>query len=139
MRLLLDTCALSELFARKPCKAVLTLIEETPGNDLFVSVISIGEIEKGIHLLPHGARRAGIQKWASDMERRFPQSLLKIDKETARIWGEMTAQCQKLGRPLAAADGLIAATAQRHSLQLVTRDIGGFEHTGVALVNPWLT
>lgn len=125
------------MFACKPCKQVISLIEETPGNDLFISVISIGEIEKGIQLLPQGARRAGIQKWASNLETRFPQSILKIDKETARIWGEMTARCQKLGRPLPVADGLIAATAQRHSLQLVTRDVGGFANTGVVLINPW--
>jgi toxin FitB len=135
---LLDTCVLSELRRPKANPAVQQAIENLDINDLFISVISIGEISKGIALLAEGLNKRAIQTWLQTLERDFSDRLLPIDLETSRIWGELAATTQKAGRPVPAVDALIAATAFRHGLHVMTRNTADFEPTGVLLVNPWV-
>jgi len=137
VRALLDTCVLSEL--RKPqadaglCQAVNEMLDE----DLFVSVISIGEIAKGIALLDDSRRKRELQSWLQALESDYAARILPVDRETAHIWGELTAAAQKRGRIIAASDGLIAATARSHGLHVMTRNVFDFEPTGALLINPW--
>jgi len=142
MRVILDTGVLSEL--RKAdskgslCdKNVWRFIDSMDDKQLFLSVVTIGEISKGIHLLDKGHRQNELFTWLQTIENIYHQSILKIDVETVRIWGECTAAAQKKGRIVAASDGLIAATALRHGMHVVTRNIDDFEPTGVLLINPW--
>jgi predicted nucleic acid-binding protein len=114
-------------------QAVLALNEE----ELFVSVISIGEILKGVSLLRESPKRRALQTWLQTLERDYGDRLLSIDLETSRLWGELTATAQKAGRVVHATDGLIAATALRHGLRVMTRNTADFEPTGVLLLNPW--
>lgn len=137
MRVLLDTCVLSELRKHNCHENVRRTIEEYTDESLFLSVITIGEIVKGIGLLNENHRKRELQSWLQTIERYYADRILAIDLEIVRIWGEITATAQKAGKIIAATDGLIAATALRHGLHIVTRNIGDFEPAGGLLINPW--
>jgi len=137
VRVLLDTCVLSELRNPKVHPRVRQAVDACNEEDLFISVISIGEILKGISLLRESSKRRALETWLKILERDYGDSLLSIDLETSRLWGELTAAAQKAGWVVLATDGLIAATALRHGLHVMTRNTADFEPTGVLLVNPW--
>ena len=137
MRVLLDTCALSELRRPKPNRGVLLAIEALTSDDLFVSVLSIGEIAKGIAVLGESKKKRALRIWLHTLEGQYADRLLPVDLETSRLWGELTAAAQKTGRIIPAADGLIAATARRHGLHVMTRNTVDFESAGALVLNPW--
>ena len=137
MRVLLDTCVLSELRLPKINPGVREAMDALDSGDLFVSVLSVGEIAKGIALLQEGRKKQALQTWLLTMERSYRGRLLPVDLETSRIWGEITAAAQRIGRQIPAGDGLIAATARRHGLHVMTRNTADFQATGVLLLNPW--
>jgi hypothetical protein len=137
MRVLLDTCVLSELYKPAPLASVRNALNAIPDNHLALSVITIGEIKKGIALLPISKQKSDLENWFTDIEKNYSQKILTIDTQTAIIWGEITAKAKNQGFSLAIADGLIAATAIRHGLHLMTRNVKDFDFTGVLLLNPW--
>ena len=138
MRTLLDTCVLSELNkSGDSAKRVRQAISDLDDEAMFISVVSLGEIAKGVGLLDEGARKRGLLSWLNGLELQFVDRLLPVDHESARIWGELTARAQRQGRVVHVADGLIAATALRHGLHVMTRNISDFEPTGALLTNPW--
>jgi predicted nucleic acid-binding protein len=102
---------------------------------LFISALTLGEINKGIEKLPDGSRRAGIAVWLEvELPAWFEYRVLLVDAAVAAEWGRLTA---RVGSALPAIDSLIAATALRHRLTIVTRNISEFVRTGVDLVDPW--
>lgn len=134
MSLLVDTCVLSELIKPRPSRQVSGWFDEAPPEALFVSVLTFGEIRKGIEKLPDGRRRATIVAWLeTDLPDWFEDRVVPIDAAVADEWGRLMA------RPgnIPAIDGLIAATALRHRLAVVTRNEADFAATGVDLLNPW--
>lgn len=137
MRVLIDTCVLSELRRPKGEPRVRRAVDSLESEDLFVSVVSIGEISKGIALLRESQNKRALAAWLLALERDYADRLLPIDLETSHIWGELTAIGQKAGKPVPVSDGLIAATAKRHGLHVMTRNTDHFEPTGVLIVNPW--
>ena len=137
MRVLLDTCVLSELRRRKGHPGVRQAVDALDNESLFVSVISIGEISKGIALLRESPYKRSLQAWLQTMERHYAERILPVDVETSHLWGELTAAAQRAGKIVPASDGLIAATARRHGLHVMTRNSDHFEPTGVLLINPW--
>jgi predicted nucleic acid-binding protein len=137
MRVLLDTCVLSELRRPKGHPAVRGAVEALESDSLFVSVVSIGEIAKGIALLREGKNKRELQAWLQALERYYADRVLPVDLETSRTWGELTAAAQKAGKIVPASDGLIAATARRHGLHVMTRNTEHFEPAGVLLLSPW--
>ncbi len=137
MRILLDTCAISELRHPHGNVSVKEAIGEIASENIFLSVISIGEILKGITLLDEGQRKRDLSSWVNMLECNYNKRLLPVDTTIARLWGEITATAQKSGKILSASDGLIAATAIRHGLYVMTRNVQDFIPTGVLLVNPW--
>lgn len=137
MRTLIDTGVLSEVQRTQGNPRVRERLEAIPPDDLYLSVLTIGELRKGIDKLKAGARRRSLEEWLEQMIAVAADRLLAIDLETAMIWGEITAKCESKGKPILAIDGLIAATALRHGLHLMTRNVDDFEATGVMLVNPW--
>ena len=137
MRVLLDTCVLSELRKDNCHGNVRRTIEEYTEESIFLSVITIGEITKGVGLLSESQRKRELQSWLQTIERYYSDRILSIDLEIVRIWGEITATAQKSGKIIAVSDGLIAATALRHGLHIVTRNTSNFEPGGVLLINPW--
>ena len=137
MKILLDTCVISELQKSNGNPTVKQVVSEYADKDVFLSVITIGELSKGIALLDDGARKTGLQLWLKGLEEGYASNIIKTDKDTAHIWGELTARAQKQGKQIPASDGLIAASALQYGLHLITRNIRDFEHTGALLINPW--
>jgi predicted nucleic acid-binding protein len=137
MKVLLDTCVLSELRRSDGNPRVRMTVENYPDSDLFISVLTLGEIIKGIGLLAPGKKKEGLQRWVQGIEQNYADRMLPIDGETSRIWGEITAQARAQGITVPAVDGLIAATALRYGLHLMTRNTADFAATGVLLTNPW--
>jgi len=137
MRLLLDTCLLSELQKPQASPAVTAFMDGQPDYLLYVSVISLGEIARGLALMPDGRRKLGLEAWRSQLSSQFEERILPVDQETAERWGELTAAGKKKGLAIPTADGLIAATALRHGLHVATRNTSHFEQAGAMVVNPW--
>jgi predicted nucleic acid-binding protein len=137
VRVLLDTCVLSELRRPKGHPAVRREVEALESDSLFVSVVPIGEIAKGIALLREGKNKRELQAWLQALERYYADRVLPVDIETSHTWGELTDAAQKAGKTVPASDDLIAATARRHGLHVMTRNTEHFEPRGVLLLNPW--
>ncbi|MCK5725978.1 MAG: type II toxin-antitoxin system VapC family toxin [Thiotrichaceae bacterium] len=137
MKILLDTCVISELQKPNGNASVKKVVSEVANHDVFLSVITLGELSKGIALLDDGARKTGLRSWLNGLEESYASNIIKTDKETAHIWGELTARAQKQGKQIPASDGLIAATALQYGLYVITRNISDFEYTGALLINPW--
>jgi predicted nucleic acid-binding protein len=116
---------------------VKSAVRAIPSDDLYVSVLSIGEIAKGIALLGAGQKKKNLSSWLVALETQFGGRILEVDVETARIWGELTARAQKTGVVIPGPDGLLAATALRHGLHVMTRNTRHFEASGALLINPW--
>lgn len=137
MKVLLDTCVISEL-ARPNCHpAIRQLLSDTPEEHLYLSVITIGELTKGVSLLAESHRKQALQLWLYGLLRRFSAQILPITEDTAEIWGKLTARAQGEGKTIPIADGLIAATALGHGLAVVTRNSRDFVATGVLVIDPW--
>lgn len=113
-------------------------LDEADDNRLYFSVVSLGEILKGVTLLPASNRRTELQQWLDQTLRPWFQGrILPVNEPIAEHWGVLAGQCQLRGRPLKVADGLIAATALEHDLTLVTRNVRDFDGLGVGIFNPW--
>ncbi len=137
MKSLIDTCTVAELRKPDANPSVKSAVAEIPDADLYLSVLTIGEIAKGIALLASGKKKKALATWLVGLEAQFADRILPVDVEIARIWGEMTARAQKSGIVIPAADGLLAATALRHGLHVMTRNTKHFEASGVLVIDPW--
>ncbi len=138
MNYLLDTCVLSEYTKRKPNEKVIRWIDSVEETRLFLSVLTIGEIKKGVELLPDSHRKNELRAWFNDdLLKRFEGRLYAIDAEVMLLWGQLYAGLQNSGHPLSVMDSLIAATALYNNAILVTRNENDFLPTKVQLVNPW--
>ena len=138
MKALLDTNILAELVKPTANPAVHAALAEIPTPNLFLSVLTLGEIVKGIALLPAGQKKKRLAKWLAGIESDYGERVLPIDSETARIWGELTARAQKKGVIIPPVDGLLAATALQHGLHVMTRNTKHFEASGALVVDPWM-
>lgn len=136
MKYLVDTNILSEARRPKGHPAVRTTLEAIDENDLFLSVITLGEIANGVARLSMSRRRRDLETWLGHVEQHFTDRILPVSVGVARLWGEITAASAKAGRTLHTADGLIAATALHHGLRLLSRNKNDFEHAGVVVINP---
>ena len=138
MRYLLDTCVISELVSKRPNLHVVQWIDSIDSERVFLSVITVGEIKKGIEKLPDSARKQTLRVWLEDeLMARFQGRILPIDTAAMLMWGELTAKLEQQGRKMPAIDSLIAAIALHEGAALVTRNEEDFRHTGVEIVNPW--
>ena len=138
MAFLLDTMVLSEPAIPAPNPGVIAWLRAQSPVSLAVSVLTFGELEKGVALLAPPPRRDELQRWLrTDLPRQFAGRVLPIDEDVAREWGRLAAQWQLDGRPLPAIDGLLLATAAVHGLTFVTRNERDCENRGVPVLNPW--
>ena len=138
MRYLLDTCVLSELVRPKPNAKVVSWVDGRDEHQLFLSVITIGELHKGIAKLPPGQHRARLEQWVEeDLAARFHQRILSIDTMVASAWGAMLGEAEAGGAPLPVVDALIGATAKVHGCAVVTRNVVDLERTAIEVINPW--
>ncbi|BAY41558.1 plasmid stability protein StbB homolog (plasmid) [Nostoc sp. NIES-2111] len=138
MNYLLDTCLISELVVKQPNQQVIDWLDAQVPQTLYLSVITIGEIAKGINKLQASKRKDSLLTWLNEtLPNRFESRILNIDASTMVLWGNLVGQLELSGRPLPVMDSLIAAIALRHSLSLVTRNENDFAPTGVVIFNPW--
>ena len=136
MSYLVDTNVLSELAKPKPEPLVVAWLRAHE-PDLYLSTITIGELRRGIEPLPAGKRKTALQSWFTDLCKRMEGRILSFNTSTAHIWGQKMAAWDKKGTPVASLDSQIAATANRHNLTVVTRNVSDFKNTGVKLFNPF--
>jgi predicted nucleic acid-binding protein len=137
---LLDTNVISE-FAHpdnEPEARVRQWLESVDPESLYASVLTCGEIRKGIEKLDAGKRRTHLEQWLEkDFHEWFENRLLVVNEAIANRWGILTAEARRKGRPLAIIDGLLSATALEHDLTVVTRNSSDFSNIGASVLNPW--
>jgi toxin FitB len=135
---LLDTNVISELTKLQPESKVVSWFQATSEELLYLSVLAIGEIRKGINLLPRSNKRVLLESWlANDLVLRFAGRIIEVNLDIAERWGLISAQAKIAGTPLAVIDGLMAATALHHNLTLVTRNTKDVQVAGINTLNPW--
>jgi hypothetical protein len=139
MNFLLDTNVVREATRPQASVALLEWIAGKDAESLFLSAITLGELQRGALLLPSGAKRKALLRWIeTDIREAFAGRILPVDALVMDRWAQLEAATTKAGRRLAAMDGLIAATALAHGLTLATRNQSDFEGRGVPLVDPWV-
>lgn len=135
MSYLIDTNVLSELVRPKPDKHVIEWFDNVPNEALFISVLTIGEIYKGIEKLPDGNRQEKLRVWLKyELPAWFGNRVLAIDAATAYRWGHLMVKAK---RTLATIDSLLAAQALHHELSMVTRNDKDFSFPDLEVINPW--
>ncbi len=138
MNYLLDTCVISELASKQPDPEVVDWIDSLNSERVYLSVITIGEITKGIEKLAESRRKETLKAWLEyDLLARFQGKILPLDTNVLIAWGTLIAQAERKGRPMPAIDSLIAATVLNHGMTLVTRNVKDFESAGIDIINPW--
>ena len=138
MNALLDTCVLAEYLKRSPHLGVIEWLDAQPEPCLFISALSLAELEKGIVSLAatDPVRAERLTLWLAKLSQRFADRTLPVDAAVWRVWAQQAAQAARLGHSIAPLQGLLQATAQCHSLTLVTRDVADFAPYP-QLFNPW--
>jgi predicted nucleic acid-binding protein len=138
MSFLLDTCVLSEFTRRQPNQHVIEWLDSIPEENLFISVITIGEIQHGIERLPDSRRKTDLLIWMSTgLLSRFSDRLVGIDAPTMTLWGTLIARLEAAGQPVGVMDSLIIASALQNNLVVATRNVADFIPGGVQVINPW--
>lgn len=138
MSYLLDTCTISEMVAAKPNQNVLDWFEYQPESTLYLSVVTTGEIQRGIYQLPTGKRRLKLEAWFFDeLIPVFQGRILSIDEPLMAVWAKMIAEFTINGIARPSLDSLIEATGLHHNMILVTRNEKNFRDSQVSLFNPW--
>ena len=138
MKYLLDTCLISELVKKEPNPAVVAWLDEQDEQMLFLSVLNLGELQKGVSKLTDIGRKEALQNWIEhDLVERFHGRILDVDLDTTLCWGRLQGAAEQAGEKLPVMDSLIAATAAARGLVVVTRNVRDMERCGVKVCNPW--
>jgi len=139
MKYLLDTCVISELIRAKPDQNVVSWMKTQNENDLYLSVLTFGEIEKGIKKATNFARKKNLQLWVeNDLKKRFDGRIIPVDLDVSIKWGAIQGAAELIGKPMPAIDGLIAVSGLVHHCVVVTRNTSDMLQSSVELLNPWL-
>lgn len=139
MNYLLDTCVLVEFARRNPDPKVIRWMNSIENEQLYISVISLGEIQRAIERMPESERKEELLNWVyHGLIERLKDRILSLDTITLTLWGSLTTWKEDVGKPMGTLESLIAASALRHNLTLVTRYEQEYHRSGVALINPWL-
>jgi len=135
---LLDTNCVSEAVRTQPDPRFMSWLDAADEHLLHLSVLTLGEVSKGLASLPESQRRARLESWLTvQLHARFSGRILPVDAEIADHWGLLAAIAQRRGKALSAIDGLLAATALHHNLTIVSRNVRDFETIPVVVFNPW--
>jgi predicted nucleic acid-binding protein len=135
---LLDTNCISELVRPNPEPLVIEWMEAADEGLLYLSVLTVGEIRRGIAGLPQGKRRSHLESWLEvALQARFAGRIVPVDAPIADRWGLIAAEAKRKGKALSIMDGLLAATALHHNLTVVSRNVSDFQNTQVQVLNPW--
>lgn len=135
MSYLIDTNVLSELRRKMPNAGVVEWFSRRPTSTLYLSVLTLGELRKGVEGVTDATRRRALLDWLeTELPNYFAGRILSVDAQVADRWGRMVAAA---GRPMPAVDSLLGATAAHHDLSLVTRNVRDFADLGLDVINPW--
>jgi predicted nucleic acid-binding protein len=135
---LLDTCVISELIKPKPNSKVIKWLRSCQEESLFLSSLTIGEIQKGISRLPNSRKKIKLQNWlGSELIQRFDERVLGIDFRVAQKWGEIQASSENDRIKMPVIDSLIASIGIVFDMTVVTRNTADMKNSGVRLFNPW--
>ncbi len=138
MKYLLDTCVISEVVKQKPDKKVILWLQKQEEENLYLSVLTFGEIEKGIEKSANEGRKKRLRLWVEeDLKQRFGGRILPINMQVTSRWGEVQEKSEITGKPLPAIDGLIAVTGLVNNCVVVTQNISDMQQSSVELFNPW--
>jgi toxin FitB len=138
MTFLLDTNVVSEWTKKEPNAGTIAWLSNVAEDEVYVSVVTLAELRRGIERLPAGRRRRSLDQWLiEELYPRFDGRIIFVDIAIADRWGRIVAQREARGRPIPIMDALLAATAEVHSLTLVTRNEADFRTTVKSLLNPW--
>lgn len=137
MNFLLDTNVISEPKQKKPNKKVLEWLDAQNESKIFLSVLTVGEIRKGITRLESGKKKTELEMWLEKLRIRFARRILPLSEKTFLVWGKMCGEFENKGIVRSALDSLLEATALEHDLILVTRNVKNFQNSQVTILNPW--
>lgn len=138
MSYLLDTCVISEFVSTQPTEKVVKWLAELDPETVYLSAVTLGEIQKGIEKLPASKRKEALRTWLKDdLLVRFHDRVLPLETAEMLTWGTLIGRMEAEGKPMPLIDSLIAATALHHDLVVVTRDQDDFAPSGARLFNPW--
>lgn len=137
MKYLLDTCIISELVKPAPNMQVINWLNAFTSDALFLSVLTIGEIRKGLSKLPDSKKKERLTLWLNTLLEEYNERILPVDLAVAGNWGVIQGNAEKVGTPMSTIDGLIAATASTYNLILVTRNECDFTPGQISIINPW--
>ncbi|GFO75857.1 toxin FitB [Bathymodiolus platifrons methanotrophic gill symbiont] len=139
MKYLLDTCVISEVIKPRADKNVISWVKNQNEESLYLSVLTFGEIEKGIEKSPDEARKRKLQLWVEeDLKKRFEGRIIPINIDISVKWGAIQGNAELQGKPMPAIDGLIAVSGLVHNCIVVTRNVSDMEQSTVELLNPWI-
>jgi len=137
MNFLLDTCIISEPKQKRPNEKVLEWLDAQDESKLYLSVLTIGEIRKGITRLESSRKKAELEKWLEQLRMRFSRRILPLSEKTFLVWGKMYSEFERKGIVRPSFDSLLEATALEHDMIFVTRNVKNFQHSQVTILNPW--
>ena len=137
--IVLDTNVVSEMMKTQPARQVVDWVNARDAPDLFVTAITIGEIEFGLRAMPGGRRRDSLEeRFERFIACAFDGRVLAFDEAAARSYGIVMASRRELGRPTSVPDGQIAAIARTRGYAVATRNTPDYELCGIRLLNPFL-
>jgi predicted nucleic acid-binding protein len=138
VRYVLDTCVISEFQKPRPAAAVREWLAKQHEGDLYLSVLTLGEIQKGVSQLSDGRQKTILQSWLDrDLRERFEERIVEVSETVALTWGRVTGELQRRATPIPVVDALIAATALSIDATVVTRDDTNISRAGARTLNPW--
>ena len=138
MKFLLDTCVFSEFIRKKPCSHLMHWMSTKDEAELYLSVLTLGELQQGISKLVDSKRKLALQRWLDDdVTKRFDNKIISINKDIVDRWGRLRGAGMKQGKNFPVIDSLLAATAITHGMTIVTRNVDDLKATGVTIRNPW--
>ena len=138
MNYLLDTCVLSEFTRRQPDARVIAWLDAMDEEQLFISAVTIGEVQRGIQRLPESRRKTELAVWMNNgLMARFAGRIVSMDAATMYLWGSLVARREAAEQPIGVMDSLILASAVQHNLIIVTRNTADFTPSGAQVINPW--
>lgn len=138
MKYLLDTCVISEIVKKEPNKNVLAWLVAQDEDSLYLSILTFGEIQKGIEKSSDLTRKKKLKLWVEeDLKQRFEGRILPIDLKVVTLWGSIQGMAELAGKMMATMDGLIAVSGLANNCIVVTRNISDMEQSTAELLNPW--
>jgi predicted nucleic acid-binding protein len=137
MSFLLDTNVISEPKQKQPNERVLEWLDEQDESKFYLSILTIGEIKKGIARLESSRKKAGLESWLEQLRIRFSPRILPLSEKTFLVWGKMCGELDRQGVLRPGFDSLLEATALEHDLIFVTRNIKNFFDSQITIINPW--